>query len=106
MRPSIKTALIVWSVFCGLAFFPALIWIEDRAMVVLTYGWSGYRAGIRVASDRPLRFTTGELIPHHVSVLTGFGIGLVLLAVMLSPGLIVPLSNAKRQNGNASEAPS
>src|SRR3954462_12001449 len=98
MRATIRIAFFVWAVCCGLAFFPSLIWVENRAMVLARYGWSGYRAGIRVAADKPLRFTNGESISHHVSVLTGFVVGLGIVVVMLAPAFILPLRKDKRRN--------
>ena len=91
MRARIRIMFFIWCVCCGLAFFPSLIWVEDRAMVVTRYGWSGYRAGVRVAADRPLRFTNGDRIPQHLSVLTALVVGLGMVVVMLAPAFVLPL---------------
>jgi hypothetical protein len=91
MRGGIRITFFIWCVCCGLAFFPSLIWVEDRAMVLARYGWAGYRAGIRVAADRPPRFTNGDPVPQHLSVLTGFGVGLGMVVVMLAPAFVLPL---------------
>jgi len=91
MGARIRITFFIWCVCCGLALFPSLIWVEDRAMVLARYGWSGYRAGIRVAPDRPPRFTNGDRIPQHLSVLTGCVVGVGMVVVMLAPAFLLPL---------------
>jgi|SRR6266850_1991566 len=82
--------LKVWAVLWAIFLCTALIPVADRVAVLLTYGWSGYSAGIRVAWVRPLRFTNGEPVDHNKAMLA-LGITLFsVLAIVIAPALVLP----------------
>lgn len=81
---------VVWVIFLG-AFVGFVSWpIRYRVLVFWNYGRHGYfDEGVRVVPGRPLKFSTGELVPQSHDVATAFGaffitaIGLTFLLIVM-----------------------
>ena len=79
-----------WSVLWGIFMFAAMIPATNAATVLLTYGWSGYSPGVRVAWIKPPQFTNGERLPAAKAQLA-LGVTFVsFVAVGLAPSFILP----------------
>lgn len=76
-----------WAVF--LAIVVTSCWhLRDPVLVRLMYGRAAQIRGVGILPGKPLRFTTGELVPQWLDAVTGFGFffavtaGLSLLLIL------------------------
>jgi len=80
----------LWGVLFAILMCTTFIPVMNRVTVLLTYGWSGYSAGIRVAWVKPPQFTNGQDVPSEKAMLA-MGITLFgMLAIFLAPVLGLP----------------
>src|SRR6266567_4933145 len=70
---------IIWVVFLGV-LVTRLWWVRDALLVWWVYGRDAYfHGGVRVLPGKPIRFSTGELVPQFPDIVTSFSFFIVVV---------------------------